>query len=249
MVPDADFSDFIVFVDESGDHGLLSVDPHFPVFVLAFCVFQKEAYACGAAASVTRFKFRHFGHEQVILHEHDIRKSKGPFSFLLDGARREPFFADLNRVMAEAPMTIVASVIDKRAHLARYETPANPYHVAMGFGLERIYRHLRGLGCRTGTTHVVFERRGPKEDAAVEEEFRGICAGRNVMRRMLPFEAVLSDKRCNSVGLQLADLVARPIGRKIIDPAQPNRAFDILAPKLRRSPDGRVRGWGLKVFP
>jgi hypothetical protein len=29
-------SDYIVYVDESGDHGLVSVDPEYPVFVLAF---------------------------------------------------------------------------------------------------------------------------------------------------------------------------------------------------------------------
>ena len=37
-------SDYIVYVDESGDHGLLSIDPQYPVFVLAFCVFHKEDY-------------------------------------------------------------------------------------------------------------------------------------------------------------------------------------------------------------
>jgi hypothetical protein len=52
-----------------------------------------------------------------------------------------------------------------------------------------------------------------------------------------------------SAGLQLADLVARPIGRKIIDPTQPNRAFEILERKLRRAPNGNAAGWGLKVFP
>ena len=29
---DAPHSDYIVFADESGDHGLVSVDPQFPVF-------------------------------------------------------------------------------------------------------------------------------------------------------------------------------------------------------------------------
>ena len=33
-----DFSDFIVFADESGDHGLVSINPQFPVFALAFFV-------------------------------------------------------------------------------------------------------------------------------------------------------------------------------------------------------------------
>lgn len=62
-------------------------------------------------------------------------------------------------------------------------------------------------------------------------------------------EIVMADKRCNSAGLQLADLVARPTGRKVLNREQPNRAFDILADKFRRSRHGRIEGWGLKVFP
>lgn len=39
------FGDFIVYVDESGDHGLARMDPDYPVFVLAFCIFEKRALA------------------------------------------------------------------------------------------------------------------------------------------------------------------------------------------------------------
>jgi hypothetical protein len=236
------FGDFIVFADESGDHGLASVDPHFPVFVLAFCMFQKAKYACEVTPDVLAFKFRHFGHDQVILHERDIRKTTGPFAMLRDADRRAAFYADLNALMERAPFTLLASVIDKEKLRVRYEEPANPYHIGMSFGLERLYRHLAGLGCRGGTTHVLFERRGAKEDLEAELEFRRICDGHNATRQRLPFEIVMSDKRCNSAGLQLADLVARPIGRKVIDPAQPNRAYDILERKFRRSPQGRVEG-------
>ncbi len=38
------FSDFIVYIDESGDHGLATVDPQSPMFVLACCVFEKRNY-------------------------------------------------------------------------------------------------------------------------------------------------------------------------------------------------------------
>ena len=38
MVDAATFSDFIVFVDESGDHSLEVINPDYPVFVLAFCI-------------------------------------------------------------------------------------------------------------------------------------------------------------------------------------------------------------------
>ena len=63
------------------------------------------------------------------------------------------------------------------------------------------------------------------------------------------FEIVFADKKTNSVGLQLADLTARPIGRHVVNPQQPNRAWDIIRKKLRRSPKGRYQGWGLKIFP
>ncbi|HEU4558580.1 MAG TPA: DUF3800 domain-containing protein [Longimicrobium sp.] len=217
-------------------------------FVLAFCLFEKQAYATRTTPAVVQFKFTHFGHDQVILHETDIRKNRGPFALLRDPNRREPFFNELNGLMAAAEFTLVATAIRKHEHRARYAEPPHPYHTAMGFGLERVYLELRGRGCREGTTNLLFERRGAKEDAELEAEFGRICA-RNATRAVLPFEAVMCDKRCNSAGLQLADLVARPIGRKILDPQQPNRAYDILRHKLRRSVHGAVRGYGLKVFP
>ena len=38
------FSDYIVYADESGDRGLASINPQYPVFVLAFCVVHKPTY-------------------------------------------------------------------------------------------------------------------------------------------------------------------------------------------------------------
>ena len=56
-------------------------------------------------------------------------------------------------------------------------------------------------------------------------------------------------KASNSAGLQMADLLARAVGIKALRPTQPNRAYDIVARKFRRSPVGETKGWGLKVFP
>jgi hypothetical protein len=244
-----EFSDSIVFADESGDHTLGAVDPTYPMFVLAFCLAEKEAYASRIVPAVLRFKFQHFGHDQVILHEHDIRKNKGPFALIRDPARRTPFMEGLNTLMRDAPIVLIACAVHKQRHLDRYSNPENPYHVALGFLLERLYAELAGQGCRAGATHILFERRGPKEDAELELEFRRIRDGANYYGKRLPFEGVFCDKKCNSSGLQLAELMARPIGRHVLDPAQPNRAYDILEQKFRRSPQGRVRGWGLKEFP
>ena len=98
-------------------------------------------------------------------------------------------------------------------------------------------------------TYVVCEARGHKEDKDLELEFRRVCDGQNTSKACLPLSVIFSHKKCNSSGLQLADLMARPVGRKMLKPDQPNRAYDILAEKFFRSPDGQTDGWGLKVFP
>ena len=66
---------------------------------------------------------------------------------------------------------------------------------------------------------------------------------------MPDLDIVFADKQVNSTGLQIADLIARPIGLKTLRPDQPNRAYEIIEGKFRRSASGKVDGWGLKVFP
>ena len=48
---------------------------------------------------------------------------------------------------------------------------------------------------------------------------------------------------------QLADLTARPIGRYVMNPGQPNRAYALIQEKLDRSPKGVISGYGLKIYP
>lgn len=243
------YSDFIVYVDESGDHSLVSIDRDYPVFVLDFCLFRKDHYSNVVAPKVQAFKFAHFGHDIVVLHEHEIRKQKPPFFFLQSETKRRAFMDGLNSLIAEADVTIIAAVIDKQRLNSAYSRPAHPYELALRFCMERAYAFLRERGEHTRTTHIVVERRGKREDDDLELAFRRIRDGANRWGAMPGFDIVFADKKTNSAGLQLADLTARPIGRHVIDPAQTNRAWDIIETKLRRNPGGRVDGWGLKVFP
>lgn len=238
-------SDHIVYVDESGDHSLTSIDSDYPVFVLTFCVFDMVTYAEEVVPRVTRFKFQHFGHDQIVLHEREIRKATGAFSFLRDAGRRRPFYEDRNDLMRDADFKLIAAVIDKNALARQYSQPESPYDLALTFCLERLYRHLPGT-----RMCVVVEKRGAKEDKELELVFRRICDGANTMRQELPFRIIFADKLANSSGLQFADLTARPIGLRVLRPNQPNRAWNILEAKFRRnSLTGSIDGWGLKIFP
>jgi hypothetical protein len=60
------FSDYIVYVDESGDHSLQSVDPNFPVFSLVFCIFKKSDFVETVVPVVQRLKFDFWGHDAVV---------------------------------------------------------------------------------------------------------------------------------------------------------------------------------------
>lgn len=242
------FSDSVVFVDESGDHSLTSINADYPVFVLAFCILPRMAYIDQITPAVRRLKFELFGHDLVILHEHDIRKKTGPFA-QLGKDRRDALMDGLTGAIAAAPMTLVAVVIDKLKHRARYTEPFNPYDLALQYGLERVFEALRSGGQEERLTHVICEARGKKEDVALELEFRRVCDGKNRHGRRLNFEMVMASKQANSEGLQLADLVARPIGLHVLRPGQPNRAWDVLQTKVYAGNKGRSPGWGLKIFP
>ena len=243
------FSDYIIYVDESGDHGLQPLDPEYPVFVLDFCIFRKDHYANVVVPGMQAFKFEFFGHDIAILHEHSIRRLIPPFTFLRSIKKRQLFMDGLNSLVSRSEFTIIGAVI-KKGQLARTRTvPDNPYETALSFCMEGAWRFLLDHGQQERTTHIVVEGRGAREDRELGTAFRRIKDGANGIGEMPGFEIFFANKKTNSTGLQLADLTARPIGRHILDPLQPNRAWDIIEPKLYRAPPGGEDGFGLKVFP
>lgn len=248
------FSDYVVYVDESGDHSLINIDPDYPVFVLALCVFHKRHYSEKIIPAVEKLKFNYFGHDSVVLHENEIRKQKGDFAFLSHLPTRNEFIERLTSIMAASNFILIACVVDK-ARLNRSEgATSNPYHIALGICLDALYSFLAEKKQHQLQTHVVVECRGKKEDSELELEFRRICDGENAGNRHLPFDIVFADKKTNLAGLQLADLVARPVGLNYIRPKQANQAIDLLKLKFycdggRHCVGSGYENVGLMIYP
>lgn len=252
----AAFSDYVVYVDESGDHSLDSIDADYPVFVLAFGIFHKRHYAEKIVSAIEKFKFNYFGHDLIVLHEHEIRKKKGVFAVLNDRSLNRDFLEDLSQIMQRSNFILVSAVIDKYKLKAAniFTEENNPYHLALGFCLEGLYDFLAEKNQLDKKTHILVECRGKKEDKALELEFRRMVDGNNRKNIPMPFDIVFVNKQANSTGLQLADLVARPIGINYLRPNQSNQAFDILKKKFMcrggRSCLGQdFEGYGLKIIP
>jgi len=245
----APFGDYIAFVDESGDHGMSNIDSGYPIFVLALCLFKKTDYTTTICPSLQKLKFDYWGHDQQVLHEHEIRKPNNHYIFLFDKVLRSRFLEDTSRLIKASSFKVVTSVIDKAELSKTYAAPPNPYELSLEFCLERLYLELNALGQRNVQTHVIVEQRGKKEDNEIELAFRRICGGENALRKTLPFHLVMAPKSSNCAGLQIADLIARPIGLSVLRPNQPNQAYNIICQKFRRDPHGEIKGWGLKIFP
>ncbi|MCK4704795.1 MAG: DUF3800 domain-containing protein [Gammaproteobacteria bacterium] len=225
------FSKYIVYVDESGDHSLQSVDENYPIFVLAFCVVHKRHYSEAIVPALEKFKFNYFGHDQVVLHENEIRKEKGSFNIFRGKEEKNNFFDELTGIIEFSNFILISCIIDKRT-LSKQGDVNNPYHIALGLCMEKLYAFLQEKNQHNKKTHVVVECRGKKEDRELELEFRRICDGNNRIGIPLPFEIIFSDKKVMSSGLQLADLVARPIGLSYLRPEQNNRSFEVLKEKF-----------------
>ena len=98
---------------------------------------------------------------------------------------------------------------------------------------------------------IVIEKRGRKEDKKLEEHFQRLISrgtGYVNAERLRGYSlAITFSSKVESInGLQLADLVAYPIARYVIDSACANPAFDLIANKIYTKNGKR---YGIKIFP
>lgn len=242
----SNFSEYIIFADESGDHGMASINPENPIFVLAFCIFKKDDYCSIVKQAITQLKFDFWGHDLAVLHSHEIRRSKGAFSFLFDEEKRQIFLNALHEMIKAIPFSVVATAIDKRLHKTSETNPGNPYSLALGFCLDYAYRFLDNEKQLKHLTHIIVESRGKVEDQDLESAFRKIAEQSQLLGEKYPFDIKFASKQTNSIGLQIADLVAHPIAKHAIM-AKANRAFEVVQKKLLGYPE--YDEIGLKLYP
>ena len=235
----SDFSDYIIYVDESGDHSLTTINREFPAFCLSFCVIRKIEYISKVVPKIQELKFKYWGHDAVILHEREIKKQRDNFSWLMAYPNlQKTFFEDLHKAISESPIHLIGSVIKKIPFAEEYSNLYNPYDVALLMCLEDLHEFLMSKGQKGKKVHVVFESRGKNENNDLRHAFQRITGGADffrvskVMFNDISYAANCAKKAVNSAGLQIADLTARPIALKSLRPDQKNRTYRVLEDKL-----------------
>jgi hypothetical protein len=241
-----------LFIDESGDPSLSSVNNDFPIFVLLGCLFEENSYK-SMAEKMLKLKEEILGSSHAILHSRDIRKCEGVFVKLFDLKTKENFYNRLNRILKDEKYTVIAVAIKKRDFIEKYGKIADdPYELSLSFLLERAVMEIDVQN--SNTLQIMIESRGRVEDEVLQKRYNRLLdkgsghISSNRFKRI--FEKMeFRKKKENDCGLQIADLCAYPVARHIINPNEPYPPYEIVESKFRKSATGSIAGYGLKIFP
>lgn len=244
-------SKYFLFIDESGDHGLVNLDASFPIFLLCGVVIHSSNYQ-QLRQGFNNIKAYFWGNKEVIFHSRDIRKCEKEFQILFNLDIKQQFYKQLNTAIIDNDYTIIASAIDKEKYIQQYGKLSNDvYELALSFIIERAVFYLDAQPAYNKELEIVIEKRGSKEDKKLEEHFQRLVArgtGYVSADRLKFFKTKISfkNKKENINGLQLADLLAYPTARYILEPKRANPAFENFENKFYAR---NGRKYGLKTFP
>lgn len=254
-----------LYVDEVGNAGFAPrAGANERYLSLVGAIFSLEHMVSHVAPALEALKVeflpKHQPSNPVILHRKEMLNAKHPFDALRDAGTRIRFDARLLELLISFEFTLIVVTIDKDAHYSRYQNPAHPYHYCMQALLERFVGwldHNRTVG------DVLAEGRGKREDAALCAAFaeaveNGTFQRKEKMQRRLTAHTLsIAGKRANEAGLQVTDLVAHPCFRRALarhtsaplPGGYAGKIAEAMAPKIRRSPSGKITGYGVKWLP
>jgi hypothetical protein len=241
---------YYLFIDESGDHGLKTIDDGFPVFLLCGVLVSEVEYF-NINSVVNSSKIKYWDNTNVILHSRDIRKCNNEFKILFDLTIKEKFYEDINHILTSSNYNIISSAIDKIAFIKKYgKLEDDVYEIALSFILERTIFCLDEMkDCKS--LEIIIEKRGRKEDAKLSSHLHKLSQigtyyvdAERMKKYAIKYKFL--GKKENNNGLQISDLLAYPIARKIITPEGVNISYELIKEKFYTKNGKR---YGLKVFP
>lgn len=244
---------YYLFIDECGDQNLSNFSPDFPIFTLCGIIVSEVDYK-KITSEVNAIKTLFWGEKKVIIHSRDIRKCQNGFEILFDLEKKRLFYEELNKVMGNNEYTIVACSILKDKYIRRYGKLSDVYSISLSFIMERavflLDREQKKLG-ENIDLHIFAERRGKKEDRVLLDYYNELLDRGTYFVNEKRFKSYFKsfqfkDKRENIVGLQIADLVAYPITRFVLDRDAVNLSYEIIKDKIYTQNN---KMHGLKIHP
>lgn len=229
-----------LYIDESGDHVFRQLDDERHRYLcLLGCWFRDEDYR-PFHHQLEALKQKHVPHnpdDPVILHREEIVNRRGPFWRLRDQVKADAFDNDLLKLVAATRFKVIAVVIDKASLQKEYPTPSHPYHLGIGFMLQRYCGYLNHINRRGD---VMAESRGGKENQLLSASYewcyeRGLWTytpADSIQQALTTRKLKIKQKSANIAGLQLADILSNPVRKALL--LEAGRSTDKLAPFASR---------------
>lgn len=235
-----------MYIDESGHHSLdpNTIDPQYPIFVLCGCIFEEEYYK-EVVEKLNKLKIKFFGSDKIIFHTLEMtRPSKykdNKFAKLINTEFRKEFYKALNAFLEETKFVLVSCTIKKSEHLEKYGTAAlDPYLLSFNVLIDEFIAELPNG--EKGT--IIAEKRSENLDNQLDLAWLNLkingtknVKGSDIKEKIESLTMV--PKSANEAGLQIADLVANPIGRYVLEikKTEPGHEvnYNILEKKFRSS--------------
>ncbi len=202
--------------------------------------------------ALNRIKQSLWQNKEVIFHSRDIRKCEKEFCVFFDLEKKKWFYENLNTAIGTHQYTIIASAIRKDYYINRFGRLSDDvYEIALSFMVERTVFYLDEKKKQGIELEIIIEKRGKKEDKKLAEHFqrllsRGTTYVKSERLKGYSMKISFKNKKENINGLQLADLIAYPVARYVIEPKRANPAFELIEQKIY-SKNGKR--YGLKIFP
>lgn len=242
---------YTLYIDECGDPVLATYDYSFPIFTLCGVLVPNDR-ADALKQSFDDIKNEFWGDTSVILHSRDIRKCQKQFQILFDNDIKQRFYKRINEALSgQGAYIIISCCVLKRECIEQYGVDADVYGTALKYVLQRSIFCVDDIDGGGSKISIVAERRGKKEDAALRDYYERLrISGMHYVdpvrfaNHIVDFNFIA--KKDNVIGLQVADLIAYPISRYVLNPSKANLSYEVIKPNIYSS-GGKLLG--LKMFP
>lgn len=242
------------YIDESGDHNLdmKTVDNKYNVFVLGLVLIKKENYE-SIDTGFKKIKKDIFGSEDFILHTNELnnpndKRSDPRNKVIYNPTKRAEFYALINEFIKNAPFTTCYMVVRKEHFVNQYTTPIDPYELSFENILNRTmkYSHGRDVDMHIECRQSGLDRQMEAQFAKYSLSGTRFCTAEDIKRRIKKFE--FFDKNKNITGIQIADLLANPVGRHFLGKVPKVAGNEVPYVLARSKLAGGVKN-ALTIFP
>lgn len=171
--------------------------------------------------------------------------------FCLTLMSKKRFFQGVNDILRDNGYVVVCCSILKEPYIRQYGKLNDVYGLSLSYIMERVVFYLDSLGLTDIELCTIIEKRGKKEDASLLNYYNQLLdrgtywVDSHRMKKVFK-KFDMRWKSENIIGLQIADLIAYPVTRHVLNPNGVNLAFDVLKKNIFQL-NGKV--YGMKIFP